>query len=507
MSLPKTRKYCCICSNFRGKEVDEKTISLHRFPARCKLRRVWLQRSRLVRKDFAYTANSQMCSDHFVNRSGPSKEHPVPSVFPNKVFQTSNLESENVELVFQLNADMEQGDIAEEQSDDKADSVDVSEPFISKTESPLDISIHLHDYCGPINLNDIATSKNQSTQTNTVLRIDVSTQYDFNEMSYEYGTPVNKVTVDYGVQVNSPVLTFEDIEHDDQKFLFYTGVPNSAIFKALFDEIKDDATSQTARYGATSGKGRPRHLRLIDEFFLVLMRLRLGLLLEDLADRYNIGTSTCGLIFNKWIDYLYIQLEFLIQWPSRRAVDEHMPLCFKEKYPNCRVIIDCTELRTETPCSLQHKSLMYSDYKSHMTWKGLIGISPAGVVTFVSDLWAGSVSDKQITKDSALVDMCEPGDAIMADKGFLISDITTPKGVHLIIPPFKQKKKQFSKREVQQTRTIANLRIHVERQMERIKNFNILKTVMPLNMSQQVTKIWKICAQLTNLQPPLCKAD
>ena len=50
---------------------------------------------------------------------------------------------------------------------------------------------------------------------------------------------------------------------------------------------------------------------------------------------------------------------------------------------------------------------------------------------------------------SGLVDLCEEGDAILADKGFWISDLTTPKGVHLIIPPFKRKKKQLSKSEVQ----------------------------------------------------------
>ena len=41
----------------------------------------------------------------------------------------------------------------------------------------------------------------------------------------------------------------------------------------------------------------------------------------------------------------------------------------------------------------------------------------------------------------------------MSDKGFVISDLCTPRGVSLIIPPF---------------------RIHVEREMERIKNFRIL---------------------------------
>jgi hypothetical protein len=42
-----------------------------------------------------------------------------------------------------------------------------------------------------------------------------------------------------------------------------------------------------------------------------------------------------------------------------------------------------------------------------------------GVITHVSDLWSGSISDKQITKSSGLIDKCEPGDAIMGDKGFL----------------------------------------------------------------------------------------
>ena len=73
-----------------------------------------------------------------------------------------------------------------------------------------------------------------------------------------------------------------------------------------------------------------------------------------------------------------------------------------------------------------------------MTWKGLVGISPAGVITYISDLWAGSVSDKVITSKSGILDLCETGDGVMVDKGFLISDMTTSRGIHLIIPPFKK---------------------------------------------------------------------
>ena len=53
------------------------------------------------------------------------------------------------------------------------------------------------------------------------------------------------------------------------------------------------------------------------------------------------------------------------------------------------------------------------------------------------------------------LDICEEGDAIMTDKGFLISDFCTPRGVSLIIPPFKKQKKIFLPHEVEATKTIA----------------------------------------------------
>ena len=39
------------------------------------------------------------------------------------------------------------------------------------------------------------------------------------------------------------------------------------------------------------------------------------------------------------------------------------------------------------------------------------------------------------------LDICEERDAIMADKGFLISDLCTHRDVSPIIPPFKHKRK------------------------------------------------------------------
>ena len=73
-------------------------------------------------------------------------------------------------------------------------------------------------------------------------------------------------------------------------------------------------------------------------------------------------------------------------------------------YPTTRVIIDCTELFIETPSSINIQSSTWSSYK-HNTFKGLLGISPTGVCTFVSNLYTGGISDQEITRRSGLLDL------------------------------------------------------------------------------------------------------
>ena len=104
-----------------------------------------------------------------------------------------------------------------------------------------------------------------------------------------------------------------------------------------------------------------------------------------------------------------------------KVIDAHMPAQFKEFYPSTRTIIDCTEIFTEVPSSMSVQSLTYSSYKHHNTFKGLIGICPTGAVTFISQLYAGSISDQALTHDCRILELIEPGDSIMADKGFDIA--------------------------------------------------------------------------------------
>lgn len=387
---------------------------------------------------------------------------------------------------------------SETEADVDDDSMYCNTPLsVSQGACFLETSCKFHDYCGELSM---PGSVNKETQTTFELyshTAEAATQTDMqiSDAFMQTDTIAEKVTKDIGLQVLKPDIAFEDIENDKYDIMFYTGLPTAGTFYSLFDEMEEMQSDLS--------NGRPKALRLVDEFFMVLMRLRLGLLIQDLAHRFQISKTTCSETLNKWIGYMSLKLSFLAQWPPKTYIREHLPNKFK-KYPNLRVIIDCTEIYTQTPNSLQNRSLMYSHYKSHMTYKALIGITPNGMISFSSDLWTGNISDKQLTKACGILELLEPNDQVMADKGFLISDILAEKGARLIIPPLRTVK--FFKREVEETRRVANLRIYVEMAIQRIKTFRILQGVMPITLSRQASQIWQICVYLTNLQPPLvCK--
>ena len=121
---------------------------------------------------------------------------------------------------------------------------------------------------------------------------------------------------------------------------------------------------------------------------------------------------------------MYLKLGQINIWPAREIVDQTMPEDFKVKYKYTRVIIDCTEVRCQMPSSLQLNGELFSNYKNHTTLKGLVGISPGGAVTFISQLYTGSISDREIVIRSEFLDLpFQQGDSVMADKGFTIEDI------------------------------------------------------------------------------------
>lgn len=234
-----------------------------------------------------------------------------------------------------------------------------------------------------------------------------------------------------------------------------------------------------------------------------MCRLRQGFPERHLGHLFDISQSTVSRIVISWVNFMYLRFGQLNIWPSRKVVNDNMPQDFKGKYPNTRAIIDCTEIKCQMPSSLLLNSELFSSYKNHTTLKGLIAISPAGHISFISQLYTGSISDREITERSGFLDLSfEANDSVMADKGFTIQDLL-PVGVSLNIPPFLGSSAQMPAEDVVKTQEIASLRIHVERAINKIKNFHIWDGVVPLSLLGIVNQMWTVCAHLCNVQDPI----
>ena len=157
---------------------------------------------------------------------------------------------------------------------------------------------------------------------------------------------------------------------------------------------------------------------------------------------------------------------------------------FRKHCPKCAVIIDCFEIFLERADNVLARAQTYSSYKHHNTVKYLIGITPQGTVSFISDGWGGRVSDKHLTENSGLLSKLIPGDVILADRGFDIQDSIGLYCATVKIPAFTKGKNQLSGIEVEQTRRIANIRIHVERVIGNIrKKYAILSSTQPITFA------------------------
>ena len=80
-----------------------------------------------------------------------------------------------------------------------------------------------------------------------------------------------------------------------------------------------------------------------------------------------------------------------------------------------------------------------------------------GSITFLSQLYTGSIPDREITDCCGILRMpYQAGDYLMAGKGFDIQDLLDPIGVRLNIPPFLHMQDQIPAGNVLQTQQRKN---------------------------------------------------
>ena len=135
----------------------------------------------------------------------------------------------------------------------------------------------------------------------------------------------------------SKFLSYNKIKINHKKVKYYTGI-TAEKFDAIFNYLQP-SLPETFRC----------KMSFEDQFLMTLVKLRLDLQFENLADQFNCATSSAHGIFQRWIDLLYTKLQFLIKWPDHDAGLKTLPHVFRQYFPRLTGIIDCTEIFIHRP--------------------------------------------------------------------------------------------------------------------------------------------------------------
>ncbi|XP_065675917.1 uncharacterized protein LOC136073911 isoform X2 [Hydra vulgaris] len=258
----------------------------------------------------------------------------------------------------------------------------------------------------------------------------------------------NKVKNNLQKKVYKKLLT------NDKKCNFYTNIPSLKVFHILHDLIKPivhrpfsyktemKCSPKKNPHKITPKKhGRCRKLCSQDEFLLVLMKLRLGLLSNDLVDRFSVSLGTVSKIFKSWIRGMSQYLKSFVYFPDEEKVRLNHPDRFKNNQ-SLLGIFDCSEIFIETPKDLELQSATWSEYKHYNTMKFLV--TSSSFINFVSEAYTGRISDKAITLDCNYLTKFPPYSSIMAGKGFNIASECAAYRITFISPPGKRGASQMT---------------------------------------------------------------
>lgn len=471
--------HCCVPLCSAG-GLFNKMLSFHSFPKDPELRAQWLVKIR--RERFTVRANSRVCSRHFkkgeifLSSAGKRflKPNAVPTLFHWNNFTVKTPRPgvwERCARRFQAEGTEDKNSTADKE-DENTDAKRVTE-LVSACTPPIED----HTYA-----------------KSPFIVVD---RIKYESMSREIEEPKLKLesrhlTQGFGLQrfASSP----DDI-------LLYTRFPSYEHLMAFWNLIQE-ATSRMVR--VTSGQknlstftstesplSRPTKLLPIDELFLFLNYLATGCTQRDLGHKFNIHRATVSKIIVTWSNFLYTLLGSKSIWMTTDTVRATCPTDFNGTDEHTQVILDCIKMRCQTPSSLLLQSEGFSTYKSHCTFKALIGMSPHGAVTFVSALFEDSICDKEIFRYSGITSLLTPEMEMKVDKGF---------------PAFLSKQAPKSEVDVLRTQSIARLRVHMERLIRRVKANKLFDTVIPLSLFGSINHIFTVACLLTNYQyRPLVK--
>ena len=336
---PVTQERICGCSVFSSADCprSRSLLTLHKISSMpTRVRRVVLQR--INRKDgrgrnWQPSSEAVVCNMHYENREGPnaSRRQIVPVKFAHRSSYGGGSEVDSHSRPQNrptLSSNCDNDDVMKEST--QCDPQLQDGPDIAEKQRDVDVPLS-------VRLKSIGRERDDMKRECSILRSKLeSIGRERDDLKRECSILQSKLE---STSDSVGELTFSSDRLSDGQLKFYTGFSGKELFNIVWQWLKP-AADKIVLSGAnidggeidgprsehdyasvlTEGGRRTRQLPLKDEFFLVLVRIRLGAIEEDLAYRFRISQQSVSAIWNAWLPFLAAQLRPLITWPLTASI-------------------------------------------------------------------------------------------------------------------------------------------------------------------------------------------
>ena len=169
----------------------------------------------------------------------------------------------------------------------------------------------------------------------------------------------------------------ESVQKEDN-VIFYSGLLNLQVLNTVFNHV-----------AAAISTSECQKLTFFQECMLVMIKLWLNCHNKDLAIHFNNSPAVS---------------QSLLKWLI--ATENYTGLLSSIIRGKVAVILDCFQVFCERPSNLEARAATWSSYKHHNILKVLLGITPQGSVSYVSNTWGSWVSEKYLTKHCGILITC-----------------------------------------------------------------------------------------------------